>query len=255
MSSPRGLALVMAAALATTPVPNRPGLDTVLLRGRPQTVRLFGERGSGPPVIVSSGDGGWLSLAPRVAETLAAHGYFVVGFDTKAYLESFTPRLNADDVVADYQTLAHYTAQKPILVGVSEGAGLSVLAASDAQSKSAVAGVLALGLPQENELAWRLRDSIIYVTHRVPDEPTFNTSDFVGRVAPLPLAEIHSTHDEFVPLAEEHRILASAHDPTKQWIVDASNHRFSDGASGFDRALFDALDWIRQNQATNRLSD
>jgi type IV secretory pathway VirJ component len=41
-------------------------------------------------VVISSGDGGWLHLGPHVAEVLAASGYFVVGFDVKAYLSGFT---------------------------------------------------------------------------------------------------------------------------------------------------------------------
>ena len=49
----------------------------------------YGARG-GSPVIVSSGDGGWIHLGPHVAEMLAAQGFFVVGFDVKGYLDSFT---------------------------------------------------------------------------------------------------------------------------------------------------------------------
>ena len=59
------------------------------VRGQSQSLRLYGTRGK-PPVIVSSGDGGWIHLGPHVAEVLAARGFFVVGFDVKAYLESFT---------------------------------------------------------------------------------------------------------------------------------------------------------------------
>ena len=63
--------------------------DTLSLRGRAQVLRIYGPRG-GQPIIVSSGDGGWIHLGPHVAEVLAARGYFVVGFDVKAYLASFT---------------------------------------------------------------------------------------------------------------------------------------------------------------------
>src|SRR5262245_5191033 len=66
------------------------GTDTVMLRGRPQLVHLYGSRGAGIPVIVSSGDGGWFHLGPHVAEALAAKGYFVIGFNTLGYLKSFT---------------------------------------------------------------------------------------------------------------------------------------------------------------------
>lgn len=65
--------------------------ETVTIRGQSQSLRLYGTRG-GIPVIVSSGDGGWMHLAPHVAEVLATRGFFVVGFDVRAYLESFTGR-------------------------------------------------------------------------------------------------------------------------------------------------------------------
>ena len=88
--------------------------ETVVIRGRPQTLRLYGSRGSGDPVIVSSGDGGWIHLGPAVAQTLAAKGFFVVGFDAKAYLEGFTSgstALRLEDEPGDYRTLADYAAR------------------------------------------------------------------------------------------------------------------------------------------------
>ena len=63
--------------------------DSVSIRGHQQTVSIYGRRG-GQPIVVSSGDGGWIHLGPHVAEVLASQGFFVVGFDAKAYLESFT---------------------------------------------------------------------------------------------------------------------------------------------------------------------
>ena len=110
--------------------------ETVTIRGQTQSLRVYGTRG-GPPVIVSSGDGGWIHLAPHVAEVLAAKGFFVVGFDVKAYLERFTSgktTLRPEDEPGDYKVIADFAArgtnEKPILIGVSEGAGLSVLAAT-----------------------------------------------------------------------------------------------------------------------------
>ena len=57
--------------------------EHITIRGHAQNLRLYGSRG-GTPVIVSSGDGGWIHLGPHVAEVLAANGFFVVGFDAKA---------------------------------------------------------------------------------------------------------------------------------------------------------------------------
>lgn len=230
--------------------------QTLSIRGHAQSLCLYGTRG-GTPVVVSSGDGGWIHLGPHVAEVLAAHGYFVVGFDVKAYLSSFTSGtrvLHPEDEPGDYSLLADFAArgarQRPVLVGVSEGAGLSVLAATDPHTKAAIAGVVGLGLPDINELGWRWRDAIIYLTHGVPDEPTFSTAALVARMAPLPLAAIHSTRDEFVPLGQVQRILLAASDPKKLWVVKASDHRFSDNLSEFDRALLEALAWVAKHEAS-----
>ena len=207
-------------------------------------------------MIVSSGDGGWMHLAPYVAQLLAARGFFVVGFDTKAYLESFTEgrsRLQAADEPGDYRTLAAFArgsgSKAPLLIGVSEGAGLSVLAASDPLTKNVVSGVIGLGLPDVNELGWRWSDALIYVTHGVPHEPTFSTAAIADRIAPLPLAAIHSTRDEFVPLAEVENTMRMAQNPKRLWIVDASNHRFSGNLAEFDARLLEAVDWVRHNGA------
>jgi fermentation-respiration switch protein FrsA (DUF1100 family) len=248
-------ALVMAFALGHHGAAQAQTSATVTLRGHAQSVRLYGVRGR-PPVVVSSGDGGWIHLGPHVAEVLASAGFFVVGFDVKAYLESFTSgnvTLRPEDEPRDYKVLADFAArgatQKPILVGVSEGAGLSVMAATDPETKQAIAGALGLGLPDINELGWRWKDALIYVTHGVPNEPTFSTAAIVHRVGPVPLAAIHSTQDEYVPLAEVQKVFDAASEPKKLWIVKASNHRFSDNLQEFDRRLLEAMAWIAQNAA------
>jgi fermentation-respiration switch protein FrsA (DUF1100 family) len=247
--------LTMIGALGSHCVAQAQATETITLRGHAQSLLLYGTRGR-PPVVVSSGDGGWMHLGPHVAEVLASAGFFVVGLDVKAYLESFTSgnvTLRPEDEPRDFKVLADFAArlstQKPILIGVSEGAGLSVLAATDPETKRSIAGVLGLGLPDINELGWRWRDSLIYVTHGVPNEPTFSTAAIVHRVGPVPLGAIHSTRDEFVPLSEIQKVFDAASEPKKLWIVKASDHRFSDNLQEFDRRLLEAVGWIAQNAA------
>ncbi len=239
------------AARAATPSPEPPRQEEFWLRGKAQTLRLYGARGA-PVAIVTSGDGGFVHLGPQVAQSLAARGYFVVGFDAKAYLSSFTSHaggLSVDDVPRDYAALVDFAARggppRTLLVGVSEGAGLSLLAATAPALQERLQGVVALGLPDKSELAWRFRDSIIYLTKGIPDEPTFSAREWVGRVAPVPLAAIHSTHDEFVPLPEIRAILDEAREPKRLFVVEALDHRFSGGREGFERSLDEALGWIR----------
>jgi len=68
-------------------------------------------------------------------------------------------------------------------------------------------------------------------------------------MAPLPLAAIHSTHDEFVPLADVQRVVSAAHEPKRLWIVEAADHRFSDALPELDRRLVEALAWIANPHA------
>jgi len=224
------------------------------IRGKVQTLQVYGARGA-LPVVVTSGDGGWIHLAPYIAEILSAKGYFVVGFDAKAYLSSFTEgtkSLTEDQVPGDYRVVIDFAAagsnEKPILIGVSEGAGLSILAATKPDVKQAIAGVIGLGLSDITELGWRWRDSIIYLTKKAPQEPGFSAAAVAPRVAPVPLAAIHSTHDEFVPLTEVEGVMARAAEPKRLWVVDAQNHRFSGNEREFEQRLLEAIAWVKANQ-------
>lgn len=246
--------LVVACACALAMPVWAQTTQSIAIRGHVQTLRLYGSRGN-PPVIVSSGDGGWMHLGPHVAETLSAKGYFVVGFDVKAYLASFTSgrtTLRPEDEPGDYKVLVDFAArgatQKPLLVGVSEGAGLSVLAATDPVTKDSISGVIGLGLGDINELAWRFRDSIIYLTKGVPNEPSFSATAIAGRVTPAPLAAIHATHDEYVPLPEIRQLMDRANEPKRLWVIEASDHRFSNNVAEFDRRLLEAVAWVIESR-------
>lgn len=252
-----GVCVALLALTVVPPVQSAPRPETtqvLSIREHRQVLHLYGPP-TGDPVIVSSGDGGWIHLGPHVAEMLAQRGYFVVGFDVKAYLEGFTAQasvLGPADVARDYASLTAFATQStqrpPILIGVSEGAGLSILAAAHSDRKAMYAGVIGLGLTDINELAWRWSDSLTYLTHRAPKEPTFSAAATVAGVAPLPLALVQSTHDEFVSVADTRRIFAQAGTPKELWIVDSANHRFSDNLPTFDAKLIEAIEWIRHNQ-------
>jgi dienelactone hydrolase len=251
------VALGLATALAAAGPEGKPPRTEkeVFVRGKKQTLRLYGDERD-RRAVVASGDGGWIHLAPDVAEWLARQGYFVVGVDSRAYLSSFTSggkTLTTADVPTDYRSFVDAARagreQRVLLVGVSLGAGLSVLAASSAELQPALAGVVALGMPNDNELGWRFRDSIIYFTKRVPKEPLFHAEDFIPKLPPVPLASIHSTHDEFVPLDVERRLFAPPGPLKRLWVVEANNHRFSGNTAGFYDALREALGWIAEQRS------
>jgi len=244
--------LLLSSLTAFAPVADGGEVTATLsLREHPQRVRLYGPD-SGPPAIVASGDGGWTHLGPDVAARLGAQGYRVVGLDSKSYLSSFTDgskTLRPEDVPRDFAALVEYARggrdARVLLVGISEGAGLALVAGSDAALQPHLLGIVALGLPRVNELGWRFRDSIIYLTHGTPNEPTFDSGDYIPKLGPVPLAALHSTHDEFVPLPEVQALLDEPGGARRLWVIEAANHRFSDDHGGLDRGLSEALDWIR----------
>lgn len=243
--------MMLAAAVLSIAIAGAgPTTASFALRGKTLDLYLYGQRG-GPPVVLVSGDGGWMHLAPQTAPILAANGYFVVGISAKQYLSAFTTgqaTLSPADVPRDFRSLVAHAAQgaaaKPILVGISEGAGLAVLAAVDPAVKDAVGGVVGLGMSDQNELGWRFRDSIIYLTHGAPKEPTFSVLEIVDRLAPLPLAQLHSTHDEYVPVEEARRVFEKAGGPKRMWVIEAQDHRFSGRAEEFSQRLLEAMDWV-----------
>jgi pimeloyl-ACP methyl ester carboxylesterase len=248
-----GLLAFLAAAAGAAPS----GTEMLTIRGKEQTLRVYGVPGQ-RVAIVTSGDGGWVHLGPEVAEHLADGGYYVIGFDARAYLSSFThgeETLTVADVPRDFATIVDHAARvglRPLLVGVSEGAGLSVLAATDRRLQSHIAGVVAMGLPDRNELGWHLRDSLIYVTKRTPNEPLFSVRDIVGRVSPVPLAIFQATRDEFVPPEETQAIVAAAREPCRLFTIEAGNHRFADARPELWQRLEEALVWIARTAAVSR---
>ena len=227
---------------------------TLILSGAPQEVTLYRPEITRAAVVLSSGDLGWAGFVVDVAEVLKSQGVAVLGFNTKHYLESFTKgasRLDVEQVPKDYSVLAtearrlFRVSTAPALVGISEGAGLSVIAASAEPMRSEWKGVICLGLPDEIELGWRAwRDWTIWITKGSPNEPKADLREYVSRVAPLPLVMVQSTRDEFVPFATARGLFAAAAEPKRLFLIDASNHRFSDKRGELHARLGEALAWL-----------
>jgi hypothetical protein len=229
---------------------------TLDFRGKTQELHLYGQPGQ-PVVILSSGDLGWAGLVTYIAEWFEGQKCRVIGLNSKAYLTSFTTKnsaLSKADVQRDFKALLDFaqpgSASLPILAGVSEGAGLSVLAATAPTLKPRILGVIALGLPNHIELGWKWQDFTIWFTKKNPDEPYFMVEEIIHQVTPVPLAEFHATHDEFLAVEQAKALLDRAQPPKRQWIIEAANHRFSDNRSELDNRLKEALEWIHTQQGT-----
>ena len=204
-------------------------------------------------VIIGSGDVGWVGLAVTVSEYLVEQGYVVAGVNVRRYLSAFTTgkdHASVADIARDYKTFAkdlksRGLLRQPVVVsGVSEGAALAIAAGAAADNRDWVAGVLTMGLPASAELAWHWSDFSSWITKRDANEPSFAPGELIAKIAPTPLWMIQSTQDEYVPEGDYRRFAATAGDPKRLVLIDASNHRFTDRLPELERQVSIGLAWI-----------
>jgi pimeloyl-ACP methyl ester carboxylesterase len=229
------------------------GKNRLTVRGQDQDVYFLPANGaSRAKVLFAPGDGGWRGFAIDIAKQMQAAGYDVYGLDTRRYLESFTDSggLKPADIATDYRAIANWirsgSKDAVLLVGWSEGAGLGLAAAADKQNKNIFAGLVAVGMTEQNILAWRWSDTWAEIAKKIPNEPTFPSSVFVGQVSPLPLFVIGSSKDEYTSPDATRGLVAGAREPKKFVMIEAKDHKYGGNTDTFFRTLKDALIWIAQ---------
>jgi fermentation-respiration switch protein FrsA (DUF1100 family) len=249
------LVLIVALSVLSLPAEVRAGerLD-MPVRGHAMALTIY--RPTGPPrgtIVMGSGDVGWVGLAVSRAEELSASGYVVVGINVREYLAAFTSKgghLQPRDIQADFAELSGFLKARglltsPVIVsGVSEGAGIAVVAAAARENHDWISGVITMGLPQLSEIAWRWTDFTSWITKRNADEPSIRATDFLADIAPIPLVMIQSTKDEYVSESDYRAMERAARSPKRQILIPAGNHRFTDRMADLRQAYDDALKWI-----------
>jgi alpha-beta hydrolase superfamily lysophospholipase len=232
------------------------GQNLVTIRGKAQEVYFY-PAGSGaahdqpPKVLFVPGDFGLHGHAVSIAQTMAGWGYDVYALDTRQYLTSLrgSPDSRIQDVISDFRAIGSWITggnkQPILLVGWSEGAGLSLLAASSPDNKQIFRGSALFGLTESNLLGWRWSDVFSYVTKKDPDEPKFQTSDYMAGHAPLPLVLLQSSGDEYVSVDAARRLFALAREPKRFVLIQARDHRFDGNTEEFYARLRESLEWIR----------
>lgn len=242
--------LLQASAVAAAPMQR---VD-MPLRGHALALSVYrpaqAPRGT---IIMGSGDVGWVGLAVARAQDLSGDGYLVVGLNSREYLSAFTTKgghLQPSDIQADFGALADFLRARGdlpapvILSGVSEGAGIAVVAAASPANHAWVSGVITMGLPRVSEIAWRWLDVTAWITKRDAAEPSVDALTFLPAIAPVPLVMLQARRDEYVTDADYQAMERSAREPKRQVLIDASNHRFTDRLPELARAYADALGWI-----------
>jgi type IV secretory pathway VirJ component len=189
----RPLAVLIALTWCAASAETQAGRSDLWIRGQRQDLWYLPAAAAAPKhpakILFLPGDGGWRGFAVTIAETMASWGYDVYGLDTRHYLTSFTGKthLTEREVMNDIRAVAESIAQKEervLLAGWSEGAGLSLLAASLPENRKNFLGLAAIGLAESSVLGWKLADNITYITKADPDEPRFPSLPYLPHVAP-----------------------------------------------------------------------
>jgi hypothetical protein len=238
---------------------------TISLHGKEFELHLAAPQSalhSGILVVYASGDGGWFGAAANMFRGMADLGYPVVGFSTRSYMKLLgygESPATVKELAKDYEdfielarkSLSLSSPVRTILTGWSRGAAFAVLVGSEKELQPELAGVLAIGLPDKEELKIRYHDKKIYLREFQGSKQhlLFDTFQQIPEIAPLPCALIQSTGDDFLP-ATSARILFGAESGLKRFYgVDARNHRFSGGWTPFLASLRESLEWMSQTKS------
>lgn len=224
------------------------------LRGRTLTLSVYSPvRQPIGTVIMGSGDVGWVGLAASTADFLSDRGYIVIGVNMRQYLSAFTDgrnHLTVADTPADFHAMSeflraqHLLFSPVIMSGMSEGAAVAVLAASDPRNHDWIDGVITMGIPRAAELAWKWTDFTSWITKKDANEPSFAPYEFMSGIAPVPVVMIQSRKDEFVSKTDYEQCQANAREPKKLVLIDASNHRFTDRKAELMQEYLAAVKWV-----------
>ena len=227
------------------------------LNDRTLTLHLADAPRSSSPLLIMyvTGDGGWHHKDLAVYRQLVKWGYPVVGVSAPEYLKPFrqakrmtTPVALARDYEAILTSAKAFLGMPPramvVLVGVSRGADLAIVAAGRGMLKSQLAGVVAVGLTKEEEFVGQFRR----VRGRNRDLARVATViqlySYLPRIGATPVSIIQSTHDTYVPAAEARKLYGADTERRHFLAVESRDHSFSDARSALYSGLHVALDWV-----------
>jgi fermentation-respiration switch protein FrsA (DUF1100 family) len=234
---------------------------SMMLNGYPFELRL--SKSPGVPsenvlVIYATGDGGWSGLGTDMFNWLASWNYPVAGFSSRSYLHNLgyvseagttTPRLLASDyesIIAFAERQLDLPSSTPIiLVGVSRGAGLSVVAAGAGNIHKPLAGLLAIALTKEEEhVLHRERRRNPSDGQRSRSRVVIETYRYLNRLGPFPVMVLQSTHDRYLPAEEARKLFGPDSEIRKLRAVEATNHSFHNGCQILHQDAENALRWM-----------
>lgn len=251
------------AACAPIPKPAEPfstSRAVVRVQGEWLSLRLSQPSASLPQmplVLFITGDGGWRGKDLDAFNHLIGWGYPVVGVSAPEYLRHLNqgpiaPQALADDIAAII-LVGHHDLRLPasipvLLVGVSRGADLVVVAAARRSLRAPVEGVLAVGLTKEEEYVRRRQPRAAVPAATTADETDGEASmarpyDALRRVA-APVCVIQSTNDKYVRAADARQMFGPDTAARQFHAIESRNHSFSDARGELYDTMRTSLQWI-----------
>jgi len=208
-------------------------------------------------ILYASGDGGWFGEAVKMYAALVHLGYPSVGFSSHSYMKllgGIAQPVSVAELGDDYEEIVreaeHFlglpVTTRTILTGWSRGAAFAVLVGSEKSFQRQLAGVIAIGLPDKEELNIRIHNKRIIVAN-LPSKHQhviFDTYQRIPLIAPVPFSLIQSTRDNFLPASEARKLFGSESETDRFFAVKARNHRFSGGMDAFAESLRESIHWI-----------
>jgi hypothetical protein len=252
------LAVLAAAAQACAlhlPAASRPFDRSLTLNAHPVTIHFANRYGSyGRPLLLyTTGDGGWARKDLALYKQIVSWGYPTAAFSAPNYLkhlrgeQSTTPERIGRDYAHIIEFAAAHLALDPgtpvVLIGVSRGAGLEVVAAGDSAVRTKLGGVLAIALTREEEyVRWfGLRLPLL----RRPAHPVMvQLYEYLPLLGSLPVAVVQSTRDAFLPAAAAAHLFGPNTGTRRFHSIDARNHSFGGAREQMYETVHTSVRWI-----------
>ncbi len=259
------LALIVSGCAPRLARPNlpEPVRGSVRLYDKNVTVLMSAvepQAAQGPLLLYATGDGGWRSLDRTIFAQLSEWGYPVAGINSGAYLKSLgysgetTPVRLAKDFlrIIDYaRTSMKLAPDTPVvLVGLSRGSGLHVVAGSNPMLRRQLQGIVALALTKEEEHVKRSRRRRGVIPPGTPKRElvVIDTYEQLQQLA-IPIEVIQSTRDHYLSAADARERFGPDTGSRRLVAVDARNHGFRSAHDAVLTQLRSALSWIGELQA------
>ena len=163
---------LLSAMLGLAPL-TAPPVGCISTQGTPlPLIERPATTGSGPLVLLLTGDGGWANADQKVAEGLVARGSPVIGVNMRAYLGT---RRSPDEVARDLACIAsayltRWQRERVLLLGYSRGADIAPFVAArwDTDLRSRLVLVALISMARRANFQFHLVD--LFRDVRRPDD-------------------------------------------------------------------------------------